>query len=254
MTSGLIILDKPSGLTSFQCVEKVKEILEVKKAGHTGTLDIKVSGILLILVGEARKLASLFEKMNKTYLGIMHLHKEIELKKLKNALKKFEGEIIQLPPRKSRVRRVLRKRKIYKLEIKKIEGKDITLLVECEHGTYIRKLFHDIGQELGIGAHMKYLRRIAVNDFSESEAINFGELEKRKEDCLINNEEIISRLKIDKIVVSKNEEEKIRNGVLIKGNKNFKIGLRVAIFVEKKLKAIGTVKRDKIKIDRVLLD
>jgi H/ACA ribonucleoprotein complex subunit 4 len=253
--SGLIVLDKPAGLTSFDCVERVRKIFGVKKAGHTGTLDPKVTGVLLILLGEARKLAPFFEKMDKSYIGVMHLHKEVEVEKLTEVLQKFKGKIVQLPPRKSRVKRVPRKRKIYKLEIKKIEGKDVTLLVKCEHGTYIRKLFWDIGQELKVGAHMKYLRRIAVNGFEEKEAISLEKLEKEKEKYLISNENIISRLNIKKIVVGKEKEKKIRNGVpIFLRDKKLEIGERVAIFVENKLVAIGSVEKDKIKIDRVLLD
>jgi tRNA pseudouridine(55) synthase len=98
MISGLVILDKPTGLTSFDCVERVGNIFGVKKAGHTGTLDPKVTGVLLILVGEARKLAPLFEKMDKTYLRVMHLHREVETEKLDKVLEKFKGAITQLPP------------------------------------------------------------------------------------------------------------------------------------------------------------
>lgn len=254
MLSGLIILDKPSGMTSFDCVEKVGKIFGIKKAGHTGTLDPKVTGVLLILVGEARKLAPLFENMDKTYNGIMHLHKEVEKEKLNKTLEKFRGEIKQLPPKKSRVARVERKRKIHRLDIKKIEGKDVTLEIECEHGLYVRKLFHDIGEELGVGAHMKYLRRIAVGNFKEKEVISFEKLERGKEKYLISNEEIISRLKTEKIVVDEKEDKKVRNGMPIQTDRKLKKGERVAIFVGPKLRAIGTAKKNKIKIDRVLLD
>ncbi len=253
MISGLIILDKPSGPTSFDCVELVRKIFNVEKAGHTGTLDPKVTGVLLILLGESRKLAPLFEKLDKTYLGIMHLHGEIETEKLKETLKKFEGEITQIPPVKSRVKRVARKRKIHRLEIKEINGKDITLLIECEHGTYIRKLFSDIGEELGFGAHMKYLRRIAVDGFMEEEVINLESLREGKEKYLIKNEEIISRLRIKKISVSKEEENKVENGIPVPlENEKFVQGERVGVFVENKLRAIGTVEKEEVKIDRVL--
>lgn len=254
MPSGLIILDKPSNLTSFDCVERVRKIFGVEKAGHTGTLDFKVTGVLLILLGEARKLAPFFEKMDKTYLGVMHLHKEVKREELENALQKFKGEIIQLPPRRSRVKRVPRKRKIYKLEIKKIENKDVTLLVECEHGTYIRKLFWDIGQELGVGAHMKYLRRIAVNGFKEEEAVSLEELEKGKEKYLIENEEIVARLNIRKIILGRETEKRIRNGApIFFKDETLKYNEKVALFVENKLLAIGCFKGNKIKIERVLL-
>ena len=254
MISGLVVLDKPSGMTSFDCVESVQRIFGVRKAGHTGTLDPKVTGVLLILIGEARKLAPLFEKMDKTYVGVMHLHKETDSKKLNKVLEMFRGEIRQLPPKRSRVARVERKRKIHKLEIKEIEGKDVTLEIKCEHGTYIRKLFSDIGEKLGVGAHMKCLRRTSVDDFSENEAIVFEQLKKDREKCLISNEAIVSRLRIKKILVDKEDEKKVRNGVPLEKNKKIKTGERVAIFVGKKLRAIGTASENRIKIDRVLLD
>ena len=232
----------------------VGKIFGVKKAGHTGTLDPKVTGVLLILLGESRKLAPLFEKLNKTYLGVMYLHEEVETERLKKMLKKFEGEIIQVPPVRSRVKRVARKRIIHRLEIKKTEGRNITLVIECEHGTYIRKLFSDIGDGLGCGAHMKYLRRIAVDGFGEKEIVNLEALKEEKMKYLIENEEIISRLKIKKISVKKDEETKVENGVPIILEKGYNLiqGERVVIFVGKKLRAIGSVDYGKVKIDRVL--
>ncbi len=254
MVSGLVVLDKPSGLTSFDCVERIQKIFGIRKVGHTGTLDPKVTGVLLLLVGESRKLAPFFENMDKTYVGVMHLHDEIDEDRLSEILERFRGEIKQLPPKRSRVARVERKRKIHKLEIKKIERKDISLEIECEHGTYIRKLFHDIGEELGVGAHMKHLRRTAVDNFSEKEAITFEKLEKNKEKYLISNEKIISKLKTKKIVLDEEEDKKVRNGVPLKKDKKLKSGEMIAIFVGSKLRAIGIVDKQKIKINRVLLD
>ncbi len=253
MASGLVILDKPSGLTSFECVEKVKDIYKEKKAGHTGTLDCKVTGVLLILIGEARKLAVFFEKAKKTYIGTMHLHKDASESSIREVLKKFTGEITQIPPVRSRVKRVPRKRKIYKLQIMEIKGRDVVLLIESDHGVYIRKLMHDIGEKLGTGAHMTALRRIGVNGFTEKEAVSLEDLKKNKEKYLIPNEKIIESLKIPKIKVPKDKEQRIRNGLpfAIK-NKKLKDNEKVAIFVENKLLAIGVVKGKKIKINRVL--
>ncbi|RLJ00143.1 MAG: RNA-guided pseudouridylation complex pseudouridine synthase subunit Cbf5 [Candidatus Aenigmatarchaeota archaeon] len=254
MTSGLIILDKPSGPTSFDCVEGVGRIFGIKKAGHTGTLDPKVTGVLLILLGETRKLAPLFEKLDKIYVGVMHLHNEVPLKKLEECVKKYTGVITQLPPVKSRVKRVERKRKIHRFEIQKVEGNDITLLIDCEHGTYIRKLFHDMGEELGCGAHMKHLRRIGVSVFREEEVVSYDDLKEGKEKYIIPNEKIIERLKIKTISVSKEEGSKVENGVpiQIEDKNDFVQGERVAIFIEDKLRAIGTVEEERIKINRLL--
>lgn len=249
--SGLVILDKPTRLTSFDCVEKVRDIFNVKKAGHTGTLDPKVTGVLLILIGEARKLSPLFEKMDKTYIGVMHLHGIFSQDTLKEVIKKFEGEIIQTPPKKSRVKRVPRKRKIYKIEILEINGNDVKLLIRCQHGTYIRKLFHDIGVELGCGAHMKFLRRIAVNGFTEEESVDLEKLKLYQDKYLIKNEEIIERLDIKKLVLTEEYRKKVENGLNLE-NKDFSDGELVAIFIKDKFLAYGYAQKEKIKIKRVL--
>lgn len=253
MTSGLVILDKPAGLTSFDCVYKVSKIFGVKKAGHTGTLDPKVTGVLLILLGETRKLAPLFEKNDKIYVGIMRMHKEFEKSKLEKVIEEFRGEITQIPPVKSRVKRVPRKRKIHKLEIKKIEGQEVTMLIECEHGTYIRKLFSDMGEKMGTGAHMSYLRRTAVNNFREDEAITLEKLKENKDFYLMTNEEILSRMKIRSLDLPETFKKTIENGVPVSIKKSeFSQGETVALLVEGKLRAIGQVDGDIIKMIRVL--
>lgn len=255
MPSGLVILDKPSGPTSFDCVARVGKIFGEKKCGHTGTLDPKVTGVLLVLVGEARKLAPLFEEADKTYTGIMHLHDNTSAEQLQAIIDEFTGEITQLPPRRSRVKRVERQRTIFGMTIDNVEGQDVTMTIKCERGTYIRKLFHDMGEKLGTGAHMKYLRRIEVEGFTEKEAVVFEELEKSPEKYLLPNEEIIKRLKIARLFLPSSMEKIVRNGmpVNLKEPENFEEDERVAVFVEGKLKAIGRKQEDKVKIERGIL-
>lgn len=157
---GIINLDKPSGPKSIHVVNKIRNILEQPKAGHSGTLDPKVTGVLPIGLGKAVRVLPLLTTAGKVYVGAMHLHSEVSKIKLQKAFKKFTGVIEQLPPKISAVKRQLRKREIYWLKLLKVKGKDVEFEVGCQAGTYIRKLCHDIGEYLGVGAHMIALRRI----------------------------------------------------------------------------------------------
>jgi len=164
---GVVNLDKPSGPTSHQVVEFVEEILNVKKAGHSGTLDPKVTGVLPIMLGRGTKVIQAVLKASKKYVCLAHFHKKITKRQVKLAVKQFTGEITQLPPKKSNVKRVKRKRNVYSIDILEIKGNDVLMIVECEAGTYIRKLIHDMGEFLGIGANMQELRRVKAGPFTE---------------------------------------------------------------------------------------
>lgn len=114
----------------------------------------------------------------KEYVAIMHLHKEVEEEKLRETIQKhFIGKIEQLPPIKSSVKRQLRTRTVYYLDILEIDGKDVLFKVGTEAGTYIRKLIHDIGKKLGTGAHMAELRRTKAGPFDESTLFTLHELQ-----------------------------------------------------------------------------
>ncbi len=165
---GIVNLDKPPGPTSHQVSAYLQKILNVKKAGHSGTLDPKVSGVLPIALENATKITNLLLTSGKEYIAIMHLHKDIDHSVLYKVCNEFVGEIKQLPPVKSAVKRRWRTRKIYYLKILEIDGRDILIKVGCEAGTYIRKLIHDIGLRLGCGAHMSELRRTKSGPFNEN--------------------------------------------------------------------------------------
>jgi H/ACA ribonucleoprotein complex subunit 4 len=147
-------VDKPSGPTSHQISAYVKDILAIDKAGHSGTLDPKVTGVLPVTTGRATKGVQLLIKAGKEYVALMHIHKDIDEAEVRKACEEFIGKIQQLPPIRSSVKRQLRTRSIYYFEIIEIEGRDVLFRVGCEAGTYIRKLIHDLGQRLGCGAHM----------------------------------------------------------------------------------------------------
>src|SRR3989344_462995 len=164
---GIVNLDKPKGPSSHQVSDYVKKILQISKAGHSGTLDPAVTGVQPVALERATKITEFLLTSPKEYVCIMHLHKKVEQKLIEEAIKKFIGKIQQRPPIKSAVKRVERTREIYELEIIEIKEKDVLFHVKCQAGTYIRVLCHKIGEELGSGAHMAELRRTQAGPFTE---------------------------------------------------------------------------------------
>ncbi len=178
---GIINVDKPAGCTSFDVVDKIRKTFGLRKAGHFGTLDPMVTGVLPIALNRACKLTEFFIGHNKEYEGEMRIHEDIEFKKIKEMVaKKFVGKIIQLPPVRSRVKRQEREREIMSFDLLEKKGKVITFRTEVQGGTYIRKLIHDLGEALGIGAHMASLRRVRAGIFEEEGSIKLEDLEKLK--------------------------------------------------------------------------
>jgi len=174
--SGVVILDKPSGPTSHQVTAWVRDILGVKKAGHGGTLDPRVTGVLPITLGSASNALRTLLVGGKEYVGVIQFHSEISKKKINEIFNEFTGRIYQLPPVRSAVKRELRIREIYYLEPLEIEKRLVLFKVGCEAGTYIRTLCHDMGDALGIGAHMVELRRTKTGGFTEDEAVTLHDL------------------------------------------------------------------------------
>lgn len=164
---GAINLDKPSGPTSHEVVAWVKRILEIPKAGHSGTLDPKVTGILPVLLGDATRVMDTLLLAGKEYVCLMRLHHPVPRKRILEVCGEFTGIIYQKPPLKSSVVKQLRTRTIYYLEVLEIEEQHVLMRVGCEAGTYIRKLCYDIGLSLGVGANMEELRRSKAGPFRE---------------------------------------------------------------------------------------
>jgi tRNA pseudouridine55 synthase len=209
--SGVLLLDKPKGLSSAGALTRVRGIFRAKKGGHAGSLDPLASGLLPILLGESAKFASFFLEGGKKYLaegtlGVTTTTCDAEgevverrpvdgaQERLAETLKKFEGEITQIPPVYSAVK--VGGRPLYKYaragrdveipsrrvridSIRLVEQKDdrFTVEVSCSKGTYIRTLIADIGQALGCGAYVTMLRRIAVSGLPEGRMIGLEELQ-----------------------------------------------------------------------------
>lgn len=217
--NGILPLWKPKGLTSHDCVQRVRKIFETRKVGHTGTLDPEVEGVLVICIGDDTKLVQYLTKVEKTYIARCSLGvatetedqtgKIIEQVKLRSfptseeltkALNKFKGESVQIPPMYSAVRvrgkrlyeyarnneeveRPRRKIFIHNIELENIEAEkdSFSFKTTCSSGTYIRTLCVDLGKELGYPAHMSNLVRIETSNFTAEETITFEELMVLKE-------------------------------------------------------------------------
>ena len=168
---GVINLDKPYGPTSHEVTAWVKNILHIKRAGHSGTLDPHVTGVLPIMLGDATRLVRVLLLSGKEYVCVMRLHADVPEDRVRAILEEFTGVIYQRPPLVSAVKRQLRKRTIYYNEFLEMSGRDVLFRVGCEAGTYIRKLCHDMGEALGVGAHMYELRRTKSGPFREDETL-----------------------------------------------------------------------------------
>ena len=173
---GIININKPKGPTSHQVSSYVQKIIGIKKSGHSGTLDPKVTGVLPVAIGRGTRIVQALLPAGKEYVCVMHLHKEVPEKKIKDAMKKFVGRIKQLPPLRSAVKRQERYRKVYYINILEIIKNDVLFVVGCQAGTYIRKLCHDIGKFLGVGAHMAELIRTKAGPFGESNMVTLQDI------------------------------------------------------------------------------
>jgi len=169
---GIINLDKPRGPTSHEVVAWVKRILNIEHAGHGGTLDPKVTGILPIALEEATKILQILLHGGKEYVCVMRIHNTIPIENVIRVMKEFVGEIYQRPPIRSSVSRIIRKRRIYYIQDFEFRENRILFRIGCQAGTYIRKMCFDIGEALGCGAHMEELRRTRAGPFTEYEGLS----------------------------------------------------------------------------------
>jgi tRNA pseudouridine55 synthase len=199
---GAVLLDKPLGVSSNAALQAAKRQLQAKKAGHAGTLDPLATGLLILLFGEATKFAGPLLDDDKEYLATLKLGErtstgdaEGEVLQKRNAenldlsvLDRFRGEILQVPPMHSAlkrdgvplyklarkgetVERAPRRVRISLLEVVRFQAPHLELRVRCSKGTYIRVLAEDIGEALGCGAHLAALRRTASGRFRVENAV-----------------------------------------------------------------------------------
>ncbi len=246
----VILLDKPETLTSMQCVERVKKTIGARKAGHSGTLDPKVTGLMIIALDEALKAMPVFLGMDKEYEGIIHLHSSVSLTEFRKAASGFVGQITQRPPVRSAVARIPRKRTVHSFRIMGKSGRDVLFRVRCEAGTYIRKLCSDIGESLGSGAHMASLRRTGIGGFSVKEAVTMERIEKEKVKCLIPLENALERAGLKRVEIKESSVRKVGNGLPVrwedveKADRGIKPGEVVGIYSGSRIIALGMAQKD----------
>ena len=197
----IINIDKPSGPTSFQVSQFLKNALNITKTSHLGTLDPMVSGVLPIGLNRACRLNEYLMHRDKTYVGIMRLHREIEKEKLEKVISSFLGKIMQMPPKRSRVKRALREREVKTFSIMEINEKDVLFETEVQAGTYIRKICDDVGKEIG-GAHMLELRRTNAGIFSEAKLYTLYQFEKAVEEYKSGSDDLLREMLVPGEIVS----------------------------------------------------
>jgi H/ACA ribonucleoprotein complex subunit 4 len=174
---GVINLNKPSGPTSHLTTDYVKKILNLKRAGHGGTLDPAVTGVLPIALDRSTRIVQALLPAGKEYICLMHIHKEVPEDKIRKVMDEFLGKITQLPPKKSAVKREKRQRNVYYLDILDIQGKEVLFKMGCQAGTYVRKLCSDFGEKLSIGAHMAQLIRSKAGPFKLENSATLQDLQ-----------------------------------------------------------------------------
>jgi len=207
----IISINKPKDITSQDAVTKVKKILKVKKAGHTGTLDPMATGLLMVCVNKSTRLASYFTGLDKEYKAVMKLGEttdtqdaygkiietieniQVDNELIEETLQSFTGTILQQPPMFSalkhkgeplyklarkgiEIERKSREVTIYNIELLDISLPYVTFKTRCSKGTYIRTLCDDIGKKLGTGAHLSALERTAIGDYNIEDSLTLEEL------------------------------------------------------------------------------
>ncbi len=171
-----LVVDKPRGPSSHQVTAWVRDLLRVDRAGHAGTLDPGVSGVLVMSLGKALRLLPLLLTFPKRYITVVTLHGPAPPASVERVLKEFQGPIYQTPPVRSAVRRERRVRTLHRLTLLERSGRELLLEVQADSGTYIRTLAVDLGEALGCGANMTELRRVSTGPFSEKEAVSLARL------------------------------------------------------------------------------
>lgn len=174
---GIINVNKSDGPTSHMVADYVQKVLHIKKDGHGGTLDPGVTGVLPVATEKATRVVQALLKAGKEYVCLMHVHKKVDEKLMRETIQSFVGKIKQLPPLRSAVKRVIREREVYYIDILEIEGQDVLFKVGCQAGTYIRTLCVGIGRKLKCGAHMAELVRTKAGPFKIENSVSLQDLE-----------------------------------------------------------------------------
>ncbi len=185
LEKAVLLLDKPPNITSHEASAYVKKILEAKKSGHTGTLDPKVTGVLVVGINKTTRFLEYLSGMDKEYICVARFYSSnLSETVIRNAFRKFIGRIKQHVPKMAAVRRTIRTREIKKIEIFEIRYNkmttDVLFSALVEKGTYIRVLCEDIGKTLGVKGTMLELRRTKVGPFTHENCTTLQNLWRAK--------------------------------------------------------------------------
>ena len=173
---GMLVIDKTPGPTSHEIAAWIKKLMGLDRVGHGGTLDPKVTGVLPVTLQDSTKIVQALLDSGKEYVCVMRTHEEVSENDVLATLQEFTGEIYQRPPLRSSVSRRLRTRYIYGIDFLEGDGKNWLFKVQCQSGTYIRKLCYDVGEVMGCGAHMQELRRTRSGPFTEADMYTLYDL------------------------------------------------------------------------------
>ncbi len=251
---GIVNVNKPLGITSHDVVYRLRKILNIKKIGHTGTLDPEASGVLPMCIGKGTKLAEYLTAADKQYLATLKLgaftdtqdatgevlesfEVNVTEEQVCDTVKKFIGEIQQIPPMFSAIKidgkklyelaregktveREARTIMIHDIEIKKIDldNNMVEMLVDCSKGTYIRTLCNDIGEALGCGGHMSALCRTKSGRFNIDKAFTLEQIEQMatKDDFSFLTPVGEALPEYDRITLADRNSQRVRNGIKIR--------------------------------------
>ena len=264
MLEGILNIDKPAGMTSHDVVGRVRRVAGMRRVGHSGTLDPAATGVLVVCLGRATRLVEYLVGRPKTYLGVVRLGQttdsydadgeivstrpvpDLTSELIESLLDQFRGDILQVPPMVSAIKKdgkklyeLAREGKtverpprpvtIYQLDLLKAEGREITLRIQCSAGTYIRSIAHDLGQLLGCGGHLASLRREQVGEFGLDSAVPLDKLTAENIHSHLRPAELaVSHL--PKLEVSFEEEADLLNGKLIQKSSNEENGALIQAF------------------------
>ena len=216
---GILLVDKPSGITSHDVVNRVRRRLQMRRVGHAGTLDPTATGLLIILVGKATKVSQYLMSLDKIYEGTLKLGQstethdtegevvedkvvpELSVEEVRAYFDEFVGDQYQIPPMFSAKKiggvplyKLARRGKVVEREARfirvssiELKGVDLPLVdfrISCSKGTYVRTLVHDLGQRIGCGAHLVTLRRIAIERVHLEDAVSLEEFEASTTDLI----------------------------------------------------------------------
>ena len=249
---GILLVDKPQGMTSHDVVDRLRKACGIRRIGHTGTLDPRATGLLVMCLGQATRLSQFLSGLDKTYEGAMRLgvttashdldgevlrETEVDpgttIEVIQQACDRFVGEILQVPPMVSAIKiggkrlyklaragqeveRPARPVSVYEFSVSRLDLPDADVQVKCSSGVYVRTLCHDVGQCLGCGAALARLRRIRVGGYDIGDAAPLDAL---------NAPEVVAErlipmgdaLKLPSVTVSKAQEQILRTGNALSG-------------------------------------